>query len=149
MTKYASKVYVLVRRDKLRASKVMADRLLKNPKIEVLWNTVPEEAVGDLTSGLLNGLVLRDTRTTETRKLAVNGLFYAIGHAPNTKIFENQLALDKDGYVIVQPGTSYTNVPGVFAVGDVQDRRYRQAVTAAGSGCMGALDCERWLEEQH
>ncbi|KND01480.1 thioredoxin-disulfide reductase [Spizellomyces punctatus DAOM BR117] len=155
LTKYASKVYVLVRRDKLRASKTMADRLLRNPKIEVLWNTVPIEAKGD--GKLLKSLILKDTKTSETRELPVNGLFYAIGHTPNTGIVATgggpdgrgpQLQLDRDGYIITKPGTSLTSREGVFAAGDVQDRRYRQAVTAAGSGCMAALDCERWLEEE-
>ncbi|KAL2916981.1 thioredoxin-disulfide reductase [Polyrhizophydium stewartii] len=145
LTKYASKVYVLVRRDKLRASKVMADRLLKNPKIEVLWNTLPVEAKGD--GSLLKSLTLEDTRTRARRDLPVNGLFYAIGHTPNTAVFANQLKLDETGYIVTEPGTTRTSVEGVFAAGDVQDKRYRQAVTAAGSGCMAALDCERWLEE--
>ncbi|KAJ3111563.1 thioredoxin-disulfide reductase [Phlyctochytrium bullatum] len=149
LTKYASKVYVLVRRDKLRASKVMAERLLANPKIEVLWNVVPVEAKG---GKLLEELVLEDTKTKEKRKLPVSGLFYAIGHTPNTAFLKDpvtgvpQVEVDEDGYVKTKPGTSYTSVEGVFAAGDVQDRRYRQAVTAAGSGCMAALDCERWLE---
>ncbi|KAH6571410.1 hypothetical protein BASA50_008902 [Batrachochytrium salamandrivorans] len=156
LTKYASKVYVLVRRDQLRASKVMADRLLKHPKVEVVWSTVPIEAKGD--GKLLKSLVVEDTITKSRRDLAVSGLFYAIGHLPNTGIFATggsmggkspQINLDKDGYILTVPGTSKTNVPGVFAAGDVQDRRYRQAVTAAGSGCMAALDCERWLEETH
>ncbi|KAI8926598.1 hypothetical protein BC831DRAFT_500711 [Entophlyctis helioformis] len=154
LTKYASKVYVLVRRDKLRASKVMADRLLKHPKVEVIWNTVPVEAKGN--GRLLQSLVLQDTVTKEHRELPVNGLFYAIGHKPNTDVVASgggadgkgpQVELDRDGYIVTKPGTSLTNIPGVFAAGDVQDKRYRQAVTAAGSGCMAALDCERWLEE--
>ncbi|KAI9208680.1 uncharacterized protein BJ171DRAFT_455180 [Polychytrium aggregatum] len=155
LTKYGSKVYVLVRRDKLRASKVMADRLMAHPKIEILWNTIPIEAKGD--GRLLQSLEIEDKLTGQRRDLSVNGLFYAIGHTPNTTIFQqggngtngHQLELDQDGYIVVQPGTSYTSVPGVFAAGDVQDRRYRQAITAAGSGCMAALDCERWLEGQH
>jgi thioredoxin reductase (NADPH) len=151
LTKYASKVYVLVRRDQLRASKVMANRLLSNPKIEVLWNTLPVEAKGD--GRLLQSVVLKDTKSGALKELPVNGLFYAIGHVPNTSIFKNtqgpQLNLDKDGYIQVTPGTSRTNIEGVFAAGDVQDKKYRQAVTAAGSGCMAALDCERWLESQH
>ncbi|KAJ3211776.1 thioredoxin-disulfide reductase [Dinochytrium kinnereticum] len=152
LTKYASKVYVIVRRDKLRASKVMAERLLANPKIEVLWNVLPVEAEGN--GKVLEGLVLEDTVTKERRKLPVSGLFYAIGHDPNTKFLVDpetgkpQLEVDADGYIVVKPGTSYTSVEGVFAAGDVQDRRYRQAVTAAGSGCMAALDAERWLELQ-
>eukprot|EP00842_Homolaphlyctis_polyrhiza_P002176 jgi/Hompol1/295/HPOL_005272-RA len=149
LTKYASKVYVLVRRDKLRASKVMADRLLKHPKVEVLWNKVPIRAEGDR---LLKNLVIEDTVTGERSNLAVNGLFYAIGHKPNTDIFAGQLDLDETGYVKVYSNngtpSTYTNIPGVFACGDVQDHTYRQAITAAGSGCMAALDCERWLEAQ-
>lgn len=154
LTKYASKVYVLVRRDKLRASKVMADRLLKNEKIQVLWNTVPVEAQGD--GKLLQNLVVEDVKTKEKKDLKVNGLFYAIGHIPNTSIFQTggvnngpQLDLDADRYIKTDPGTSLTSVEGVFAAGDVQDRQYRQAVTAAGSGCMATLDCERWLESTH
>ncbi|RKP24792.1 thioredoxin reductase [Syncephalis pseudoplumigaleata] len=146
LTKYASKVHVLVRRDKLRASKVMGDRMLRHPKIQVHWNTVATEARGD--GKLLKELGLRDTQTGEERSLAVNGLFYAIGHVPNTAFLEGQLPTDTDGYLLVTPGTSKTSVPGVFAGGDVQDKRYRQAVTAAGSGCMAALDAITWLEEQ-
>ena len=147
LTKYASKVYLLVRRDKLRASKVMAERALKHPKIEILWNKVPVKAEGDK---LLKKLIIQDTITQEKSDLDVNGLFYAIGHTPNTEIFKGQLHLDETGYLKVQskngvPST-YTNVEGVFACGDVQDHTYRQAITAAGSGCMAALDCERWLE---
>ncbi|KAJ3040378.1 thioredoxin-disulfide reductase [Rhizophlyctis rosea] len=149
LTKYASKVYVLVRTQKLRASKVMADRLLAHPKVEVLWNKIPIEAKGDR---LMKALVIKDTVTGEESTLDVNGLFYAIGHKPNTDIFKGQLELDEVGYVKVRPNggvpSTYTNVEGVFACGDVQDKTYRQAITAAGSGCMAALDCERWLEAQ-
>ncbi|KAJ3076030.1 thioredoxin-disulfide reductase [Podochytrium sp. JEL0797] len=149
LTKYASKVYVLVRRDKLRASKVMADRLLKHPKVEVLWNKVPEQALGDR---LLRQLVIKDTVTGEKSTLDVNGLFYAIGHKPNSDIFKGQLTLDETGYIktFAKDGvpSTYTSVEGVFAAGDIQDKTYRQAITAAGSGCMAALDCERWLEAQ-
>jgi len=148
LTKYASKVYVLVRRDKLRASKVMADRLLANPKIEMVWNSIPLEATGD--GNLLTGLKVRNAVKEEESILPVNGLFYAIGHKPNTDAFVNTaLKLDPEGYIIVTPGSTYTNIDGVFACGDVQDKKYRQAVTAAGSGCMAALDAERWLEAQH
>jgi thioredoxin reductase (NADPH) len=147
LTKYASKVYVLHRRDKLRASKVMAERLLKHPKIEILWNKVPIKAKGD---SLLQSLEIQDTVTQKISELPVNGLFYAIGHKPNTDIFVNQLKLDDIGYITVFPNqgvaSSYTSIEGVFACGDVQDKTYRQAITAAGSGCMAALDCERWLE---
>ncbi|KAI8048889.1 hypothetical protein BDF22DRAFT_701729 [Syncephalis plumigaleata] len=147
LTKYASKVHVLVRRDKLRASKVMGDRMVRHPKIQVHWNTVATEARGD--GKLLKELALRDTQTGEERTLAVGGLFYAIGHVPNTAFLEGQLPTDTEGYLLVTPGTSKTEIPGVFAGGDVQDKRYRQAVTAAGkSGCMAALDAITWLEEQ-
>ncbi|KAJ3289915.1 thioredoxin reductase [Rhizoclosmatium globosum] len=149
LTKYASKVYVLVRRDKLRASKVMADRLLSHPKVEVLWNKVPVEAKGDR---LLRQLVIQDTVTNELSTLDVNGLFYAIGHKPNSDVFKGQLTLDETGYIktFAKDGvpSTYTNIEGVFAAGDIQDKTYRQAITAAGSGCMAALDCERWLEAQ-
>ncbi|KAI8838094.1 hypothetical protein BC829DRAFT_371439 [Chytridium lagenaria] len=149
LTKFASKVYVLVRRNKLRASKVMADRLLKHPKIEVLWNKIPVEAKGDR---LLRTLVIEDTVTGERTDLETNGLFYAIGHKPNTEVFQGQLDLNETGYIntFANAGvpSTYTNVEGVFACGDVQDSTYRQAITAAGSGCMAALDCERWLEGQ-
>ncbi|KAI9355649.1 hypothetical protein DFJ73DRAFT_657910 [Zopfochytrium polystomum] len=149
LTKYASKVYVLVRRDKLRASKVMGDRLLKHPKIEVLWNTVPVEAKGDR---VLKQLVVKNTVTGEESALDVNGLFYAIGHKPNTDVFVGQVELHDTGYIKTFPHdgvpSTYTSVEGVFACGDVQDHTYRQAITAAGSGCMAALDCERWLEGQ-
>ncbi|KAJ3238343.1 thioredoxin-disulfide reductase [Chytriomyces hyalinus] len=149
LTKYASKVYVLVRRDKLRASKVMADRLLKHPKVEVLWNKAPVEAKGDR---LLKQLVIEDTVTKERSTLDVNGLFYAIGHKPNSDLFVGQLDLDETGYIKTYPNqgvpSTYTNIEGVFAAGDIQDHTYRQAVTAAGSGCMAALDAERWLEGQ-
>ncbi|KAJ3193142.1 thioredoxin-disulfide reductase [Irineochytrium annulatum] len=151
LTRYASKVVVLVRRDKLRASKVMADRLLANPNVEVLWNTLPIEAKGDR---LLKSLVVEDTVSHKRREIEASGLFYAIGHVPNTAFLKHpttgvpQLTLDPEGYIVCNPGTAYTNVEGVFAAGDVQDRRYRQAITAAGSGCMAALDCERWLEGQ-
>ncbi|RKO91818.1 hypothetical protein BDK51DRAFT_17560 [Blyttiomyces helicus] len=150
LTKYASKVYVLVRRGELRASKVMASRLLKHPKVEVLWHKIPIEAKGDR---LLQQLVIEDTRTHERTTLDVNGLFYAIGHKPNTDVFAGQIELDETGYIRVRQNegvpSTYTSVEGVFAAGDVQDRTYRQAITAAGSGCMAALDCERWLEAQH
>ncbi|KAJ3000531.1 thioredoxin-disulfide reductase [Globomyces sp. JEL0801] len=147
LTKYASKVYLLVRRDKLRASKVMQDRLLRNPKIEVLWNRVPVKAEG---TRLLQSLQLKNTLDDSISTLECNGLFYAIGHKPNTDMFKGQLNLDETGYVKVYKNngtpSSYTSVEGVFACGDVQDHTYRQAITAAGSGCMAALDCERYLE---
>ncbi|KAF9189284.1 thioredoxin-disulfide reductase [Haplosporangium sp. Z 767] len=147
LTKYASHVYVLVRRDKLRASKVMANRLSSHPKVTILYNTVPIECKGD--GKLLQSIVLQDTVTKETRTMDFNGLFYAIGHVPATALFKGQLNLDEDGYIKTIPGSTETNIPGVFAAGDVQDKRYRQAVTSAGTGCMAALDSERWLEEHY
>lgn len=147
LTKYGSKVYVLVRRDKLRASKVMADRLLSNPKIEVLWNTVAVECKGD--GDLLNSLSIKNVQTNEIKELQVNGLFFAIGHKPNTDPFVGQIDMDEDGYIVPKAGTHMTNVEGVFASGDVTDKVYRQAITAAGAGCAAALECERWLEANH
>jgi len=146
LTKYASKVYVIHRRDKLRASKVMAERLLKHEKVEMVWDSIPVEAKGD--GKLLNAVTIENVKTKEKTDLAVNGLFYAIGHKPNTEIFKGQIDLDDNGYIKTTPGTSYTSVEGVFACGDVQDTRYKQAITAAGSGCMAGLDCERWLAAQ-
>ncbi|KAJ3124583.1 thioredoxin-disulfide reductase [Nowakowskiella sp. JEL0407] len=147
LTKYASVVYLIVRRDKMRASKAMQDRVLQNPKIKVCWNTEPVEAKGD--GNLLQELVVRDTKYGQSeRSIQVNGLFYAVGHKPNTDWISKDfgLTLDESGYIKVEPGSSATGVEGIFAAGDVQDKKYRQAITAAGSGCMAALDCERWLE---
>ncbi|KAG0298598.1 thioredoxin-disulfide reductase, partial [Linnemannia gamsii] len=131
----------------LRASKVMANRLSTHPKVTILYNTVPIECKGD--GKLLGSLDLQDTVTKETRSMDVNGLFYAIGHIPATSLFKGQLNLDEDGYIKTIPGSTETNIPGVFAAGDVQDKKYRQAVTSAGTGCMAALDSERWLEEHY
>ncbi|KAK9239346.1 hypothetical protein V1525DRAFT_47567 [Lipomyces kononenkoae] len=146
LTKYGSKVYVLVRRDKLRASNIMAKRLQSHPKVEILWNTVPVEAKGE--NGLLTKLVIKSTKDGSDSELAVNGLFYAIGHVPATAIVKGQLETDDDGYIITKPGTAETSVHGVFAAGDVQDKRYRQAITSAGTGCMAALECEKLLAEE-
>ena len=134
------------RRDALRASKIMQDRAFANPKIEMMWNTVVDDLVGDTK---LEGAVVRNVVTDEVSTLPVTGLFVAIGHRPNTDLFKGVLDMDDNGYLITQPGSSYTNVPGVFACGDVQDHTYRQAITAAGSGCMAAIDAERWLEAAH
>ncbi len=144
LTKFASKVYLIHRRNELRASKIMQERVLKHPKIDVLWNTVVVDVLGD---DAVSAVQLKDVTTNQERDLACGGLFYAIGFTPNTALFAGQLQLDTDGYLITAPGSTRTSVPGVFACGDVQDKRYRQAVTAAGSGCMAALDCERWLVE--
>ena len=148
LTKFASKVTMLVRRDQLRASKIMQDRAFANPKIEVRWNTVVTEIVGDTK---LDHLVVQDVRTGETSELPVTGLFVAIGHKPNTDLVKGQLELEDNGYLVTGQwgGAATTNVEGVFACGDVQDHTYRQAITAAGSGCQAAIDAERWLEAQH
>lgn len=132
LTKYGSEVYVLVRRDELRASKIMAKRLLSHPKVKVLFNTIPLEAKGD--GDLLTGLRIKDTKTGEESDLQVNGLFYAIGHIPATSLVKDQVDCDEDGYIKTVPGTSQTNVKGFFAAGDVQDKKWRQAVTSAGTG---------------
>ncbi len=146
LTKFASKVYLVVRRDALRASRIMQQRALDNPKIEILWNSRVSELHGE---GTLSGVTITDTVTNETRPLAVTGLFIAIGHKPNTGLFTNILDMEESGYLLTREGSTYTNVPGIFACGDVQDHTYRQAITAAGSGCMAAIDAERWLESQH
>jgi thioredoxin reductase (NADPH) len=146
LTKFASKVTLIHRRDSLRASKIMQDRALSNPKIEMLWNTVVEDLVGD---DKLEGAIVRNTLTGETSSLPVSGLFVAIGHRPNTDLFKGVLEMEDSGYLVTRPGSTYTNIDGVFACGDVQDHTYRQAITAAGSGCMAAIDAERWLEAQH
>jgi thioredoxin reductase (NADPH) len=142
LTKFATTVTIVHRRDELRASKIMQDRAMANPKIQFLWNSVVEHVVGN---GRVEGLELRDTVTGTPSTLAVDGLFVAIGHDPTTKLFAGQLELDENGYVVTQPGTTTTSREGVFACGDVQDHIYRQAITAAGSGCMAAMDAERWL----
>ncbi|KAJ6554896.1 thioredoxin reductase [Mycena vulgaris] len=146
LTKYGSHVYVLVRKGELRASKIMAKRLLNNPKVTVLWNTVATECVGD--GDLLSSLRLKNLLTGEETSLPVNGLFYAIGHEPATDLVSGQLQTDEDGYIVTVPGTTQTSVRGVFAAGDVQDKRYRQAITSAGTGCMAALEAERLLAEE-
>jgi thioredoxin reductase (NADPH) len=142
LTKFATKVTVVHRRDALRASKIMAARAEKHPKIEFLWNKVVVEVLGD---GTVSGVRLKDTQTGEESEMGTDGVFSAIGHTPNTKVFEGQIELAANGYVIVQPGSTRTSVEGVFAAGDVADPTYRQAVSAAGTGCMAALDAERFL----
>jgi thioredoxin reductase (NADPH) len=145
LTRFASKVTIVHRRDEFRASKIMQERALANPKIEVIWNAVVDEILGD--DGV-SGVRLRDTVTDETRELATDGVFVAIGHSPNTELFRDWLELDPDGYVVVAEPRTTTSIEGVFAAGDVTDRTYRQAVTAAGQGCKGAMDAERLLEAE-
>ena len=146
LTKYASKVYLVHRRDELRASKVMQERARKNPKIEFVWNTAVDEVLGD--GKAMTGLRLKSTKDGSTRELKVQGFFLAIGHEPNTGIFKGQLDMNEVGYLNVQAPSTRTSREGVFAAGDVADPHYRQAVTAAGSGCAAAIDAERWLGEQ-
>ncbi len=143
LSKLGRKVYLIVRRDELRASKAMQHRVKNTPNIEIIWNAITEEITGD--DKFVTGARLRDTKTNEIRNIEVQGFFIAIGHSPNTDIFRGQLDLDEQGYIKTIPGSTRTNIEGVFAAGDVQDHVYRQAVTAAGTGCMAAIEVERWL----
>jgi thioredoxin reductase (NADPH) len=145
LTRFATKVTVIHRRDELRASKIMQERALAHEKIEFAWNSEVEEVLGD---EFVTGVRIRDTRSGETRELDVEALFIAIGHKPNTDLFRGQIELDDVGYIQVERGTTRTSLEGVFACGDAMDPVYRQAVTAAGTGCMAAIDAERWLAEQ-
>ena len=147
LTKFASKVAVVHRRDKLRASKIMQERAEKNPKISFVWDTAVEDVYGDPKAGGVTGVKFKNLKTGKTADFKCDGLFIAIGHEPNSKLFVGQLDLDPTGYILTHDG-SKTNIPGVFACGDVQDHVYRQAITAAGSGCMAAIDAERYLENQ-
>ena len=146
LTKFASKVTLVHRRDKLRASKIMQDRAMKNEKIAFQWNSTLEEVIGD---EVVAGVRLRNIQTNQLEEIALSGVFVAIGHTPNTSLFKGKIDMDEAGYIRTQPYRTTTNIPGVFAAGDVQDSNYRQAITAAGSGCMAAIDAERYLEAVH
>jgi thioredoxin reductase (NADPH) len=145
LTRMCSKVHLIHRRDEFRASQIMQKRTFENPKIQIHWNRAVDEVLGDQR---VSGLRLRSTVDDSTEELPVTGLFLAIGHVPNSSIFAGQLDMDETGYLIVEPGSTRTKIPGVYASGDVADKIYRQAVTAAGTGCMAAIDAERWLAEQ-
>jgi thioredoxin reductase (NADPH) len=145
LSKICNKVYMLVRRDEFRASKAMQHRVLTTPNIEVLYNTETDEILGEQA---VEGVRVLNNKTNETREIPIKGFFVAIGHTPNTEIFKPYIDMDDQGYIITEKGTSKTNIEGVFCAGDAQDKIYRQAVTAAGSGCMAALDAERWLSEK-
>ncbi|MCH7613545.1 MAG: thioredoxin-disulfide reductase [Candidatus Marinimicrobia bacterium] len=147
LTKFASEVNIVHRRDELRASKILQQRAFDNPKINIIWNSVIEEINGSVETGVTS-VTLKDTVTNETREETCDGIFMAIGHFPNTSLFEDLLDLDRKKYIVTNNGSSATNIEGVFACGDVQDSYYRQAITAAGSGCMAAIDAERFLEEE-
>ncbi|MCK5167598.1 MAG: FAD-dependent oxidoreductase, partial [Rhodospirillaceae bacterium] len=152
LTNHASKVTLIHRRDELRAEKILQERLFKNPKVEMMWDSVPEEilsappAIAGMPAGV-TGVRVKNIKTNETSDLNVDGVFIAIGHKPNTDIFSGQIKTDSEGYIETVAGSTATNIPGVFAAGDVQDKTYRQAVTAAGTGCMAALEAERFLGE--
>jgi thioredoxin reductase (NADPH) len=146
LTKYASKVTIVHRREQLRASKIMQDRARKNPKLSFLWDSLVEEIYGDPQAEGVTGVRLKNVKTGQASDFRCDGVFIAIGHSPNTQLFLGQLDMDEVGYLITQPHSTATKIPGVFAAGDVADKVYRQAVTAAGTGCMAAIDAERFLE---
>jgi len=145
LTNHATRVTLIHRRDSLRAEKILQDRLFRNPKIAVVWESVVEEIVGEQNPPRVTGIVLRDTKTGATRLMACEGVFIAIGHTPVTELFKGQLTLDREGYIVTRPDSTATDIPGVFAAGDVKDKIFRQAVTAAGMGCMAALEAEKFL----
>jgi thioredoxin reductase (NADPH) len=146
LTRFASKLTLLVRKDELKASKIMQDRVKANPKIEIVWNTEVVEVLGDETK--LTTLKVKNNKTGETSEIQADGLFVAIGHKPNTDLFQGKLELDQVGYIVTKPGSTETSIEGVYAGGDVADHKYRQAITAAGTGCMAMLDAERFLSRQ-
>ncbi len=148
LTKFGKRVRLIHRRDELRASKIMAQRVLNHPKVEVIWNSVPVKLLGDQKSGI-TGAILKDTVTGKETEIQTNAIFYGIGHTPNTKLFEGLIEMDENKYLVTKPNSTKTNIEGVFACGDVQDHVFRQAVTAAGSGCMAAIEAERFLAGGH
>ena len=145
LTKFASKVKLIHRRDKLRAEKMLQKKLMDNKKIEIIWDSVVEEIVGDENPKNVKGLKIKNVKNNNISDLKIDGLFIAIGHDPATQLFKDQLKMDKEGYLITKPDSTETNVPGIFAAGDVKDKIFRQAVTAAGMGCMAALEAEKYL----
>lgn len=145
LTKFASKVILVHRRDSLRAEKTLQQKLFDNPKVELMWNQQLDEVIGTEDPLNVNGIKLKSTQSEEITKMDIDGVFIAIGHKPNTSLFKGQINLDQEGYMLVEPNSTKTNIPGVFASGDVQDKIYRQAITAAGTGCMAALDAEKFL----
>ena len=147
LTKFASKVYLVHRRDKLRAEKLLQEKLKNNKKIEIIWDTVVNEILGTEKPKVVNGVKLKNVKSNKILELKVDGLFVAIGHDPATSLFQNQIKMDKDGYLITESDSTVTNIPGVFAAGDVKDKIFRQAVTAAGMGCMAALEAEKYLSQ--
>lgn len=149
LTNHASKVVLIHRRDKLRAEKILQERLMKHPKIEVVWDTAIDEVLGSENPNSVTGARLKNTKTGATSERNFDGIFIAIGHTPNTEIFKGKVKMDEEGYILTTPGSTKTNVAGVFAAGDVQDKIFRQAVTAAGTGCMAALEVQKFLEANH
>jgi thioredoxin reductase (NADPH) len=149
LTKHATKVTLIHRRDKLRAEKILQERLLGNPKIEIIWDSALEEVIGKHEGPMpeVTGIKVRNIKTNNITELSLEGVFIAIGHKPNTSIFVDQLNMDEEGYLITQPDSTATNIPGIFAAGDVQDNKFRQAITAAGTGCMAALESEKFMTE--
>jgi thioredoxin reductase (NADPH) len=149
LTKFASKVQLVHRRDALRAEKLLQQKLIENKKIEIIWDSVVEEVIGDEDPKNVKGLKIKNVKTNDVKELKIDGLFIAIGHDPATQLFKDQLNMDKEGYLLTKPDSTETNIPGVFAAGDVKDKIFRQAVTAAGMGCMSALEAEKFLSSKN
>ena len=149
LTKFASKVQLIHRRDSLRAEKMLQQKLMENKKIEIIWDSVVEEVIGDNEPKNVKGLIIKNVKTNNIKELKIDGLFIAIGHDPATQLFKDQLNMDKEGYLLTKPDSTETNIPGVFAAGDVKDKIFRQAVTAAGMGCMSALEAEKYLSSNN